>query len=446
MKNKKYISFFSITFLLIIYKNSLDFILLPTYYKVFSYLSGSNYKYDFNKFLISYVAFVVIIILIFKLFSKKEELFLVFLITCCISIIPMLSIYAFIDYVTISSIIFPLLFWSILVISFYFFEKSNREISFPAIKNISKVLLIFSTLGTFFCWIWSGCPLLLDLSHSTTQRIELRINPMPQLMGYLFVILGGVIIPYLFAKFFNRKRYLYACFYFMMGFLLFSINGMKTWLFLYIFVIGIYKIIDFYKNDFKKIGYSIVILFILLTIFISYTYTKFGIVDFLSQIGRVTCIPNGIGFRSINFFKDNELLYLRESILRYFFETPYIGGSDFYIDNGINRTINSARSNNGLWGDAFRNFGMIGVILYPILISYFLKIIYTSLRYNDLKFKTFVMFLVIWNSINVSFFTWILTGGVIIIFILNNSFKKEDLKFNLYKRRRYENKFYFHTR
>ena len=54
--------------------------------------------------------------------------------------------------------------------------------------------------------------------------------------------------------------------------------------------------------------------------------------------------------------------------------------------------------------------------------------IYNSLKYNDLKFKTFVMFLVIWNSINVSFFTWILTGGVIIIFILNNFFKKRRFK------------------
>ena len=120
----------------------------------------------------------------------------------------------------------------------------------------------------------------------------------------------------------------------------------------------------------QKKHYSIVFSFILFIMIISCTYTKFGIIDFLSQIGRVTCIPNGIGFRSINFFRDNEFLYLRESILRHFFETPYVGGSDFYIDNGINRTINSARSNNGLWGDAFRNFGIIGIILYPILISY----------------------------------------------------------------------------
>ena len=120
MKSKKYMSFFYITFLLIIYKNSLNFFFLPTYYKVFSYLSGANYKFDFVKFLLSYVAFIIIIVLIFKLFSKKEELFLIFIITSCISIIPMLSIYAFIDYVAINSIIFPLLFWSILIISLFF--------------------------------------------------------------------------------------------------------------------------------------------------------------------------------------------------------------------------------------------------------------------------------------------------------------------------------------
>ena len=171
---------------------------------MFSYLSGANYKFDFVKFLLSYVAFIIIIFLIFKLFSKKEELFLIFIITSCISIIPMLSIYAFIDYVAINSIIFPSLFWSILIISFYFLKEVIETYLFHLIKNISKVLFIFSTLG-IFCWIWAGCPLLLDLSRSTAQRIELRANAMPRLMGYLFVILGGVVIPYLFANILIEK-------------------------------------------------------------------------------------------------------------------------------------------------------------------------------------------------------------------------------------------------
>lgn len=36
-------------------------------------------------------------------------------------------------------------------------------------------------------------------------------------------------------------------------------------------------------------------------------YAKAGIIDFLSQFGRIFCIPNGIGFRSITFFKNNEV-------------------------------------------------------------------------------------------------------------------------------------------
>ena len=158
-------------------------------------------------------------------------------------------------------------------------------------------------------------------------------------------------------------------------------------------------------------------------------YVKAGIVDFLSQFGRIFCIPNGIGFRSITFFKKNEVLVLRESILRHIFETPYPGGSDFFIDYGANRTLTSARSNNGLWGDAYRNFGLLGIVIYPILIGKMLDVIRISLNRLNLKFQIFVMFLMVWNSVNISFFTWLVTGGVIIVYLLNNFFAKEDLKY-----------------
>ena len=119
---------------------------------------------------------------------------------------------------------------------------------------------------------------------------------MPTILGYVFMLLGGVIVPYLFARFLNEKKIFYSILTFISGFLLFSINGMKTWIFLYLFVIALFILCDLLKNNIKLICFNIIIGLMILLVFCVVVYYKFGVIDFLSQFGRIFCIPNGIGF------------------------------------------------------------------------------------------------------------------------------------------------------
>ena len=420
--------------LMLIYKSLFDFVFLPVYYTVFSYMTGATYMFSSGKYLLSCASFVLLMSFLIDLFDKVDIYTTIITIIYTICIVPMLSVYAFVNIVSTDEIIYPLIFWCILL---GYFKRKKRmsdgrevnAIKIPSLKPASKGILLICSIGTLVCWAWAGFPVLLSLSDSTAQRIALRANSMPTLLGYVFMLLGGVILPYLFARFLNEKKVLYIIVSFICGFLLYSINGMKTWIFLYLFAIILVVLCDLSKNNIKTICYAIIIGLCFLLIICVAFYIKAGKVDFLSQFGRIFCIPNGIGFRSITFFKKNEVLLLRESILRNIFETPYPGGSDFFIDYGANRTLTSARSNNGLWGDAFRNFGLIGIIVYPVIIGKVLDVIRISLNGLNLKFQIFVMFLMIWNSVNISFFTWLLTGGVIIVYLLNNFFAKEDLKY-----------------
>ena len=420
--------------LMLIYKSLFDFVFLPVYYTVFSYMTGATYMFSSGKYLLSCASFVLLMSFLIDLFDKVDIYTTIITIIYTICIVPMLSVYAFVNIVSTDEIIYPLIFWCILL---GYFKRKKRmsdgrevnAIKIPSLKPASKGILLICSIGTLVCWAWAGFPVLLSLSDSTAQRIALRANSMPTLLGYVFMLLGGVILPYLFARFLNEKKVLYIIVSFICGFLLYSINGMKTWIFLYLFAIILVVLCDLSKNNIKTICYAIIIGLCFLLIICVAFYIKAGKVDFLSQFGRIFCIPNGIGFRSITFFKKNEVLLLRESILRNIFETPYPGGSDFFIDYGANRTLTSARSNNGLWGDAFRNFGLIGIIVYPVIIGKVLDVIRISLNGLNLKFQIFVMFLMIWNSVNISFFTWLLTGGVIIVYLRNNFFAKEDLKY-----------------
>lgn len=418
--------------LLLTYKALLDFLFLRVYYTVFSYMTGAAYMWNVDKFIISNIVFAFFVLINFYVSNDSERIqnvIIVMLMVICI--VPMLSVYGFVNYVSVEAILYPSIFWGIMILvigkSNINIHKSSRY-RIVAIKQASIGTLGLCSLGGLICWAWAGFPILVSLSDSTAQRLALRASRMPSLLGYVFMLLGGVLFPYLFARFLDAKKYLYAVISLIVGFLLYSINGMKTWLFMYIFVIALYGLCYWQKDNIRKICISIIVVLCFLLLFCVVAYWKLGIADFLSQFGRVFCIPNGIGFRSISFFSDSShpYLYLRESILRHFFETPYPGGSDFYLDYGANSTITSARSNNGLWGDAFRNFGIFGVIIYPFFISRILILVNRTINTKNVRFQIFVVFLMIWNSVNVSFFTWLLTGGVIVVLIVNGFFINED--------------------
>ena len=423
--------------LLFVYKCLLDFVFLPVYYTVFSYMTGAHYQFNSVKYVLGILMFTIVLFSIIKFFAVRDIYTVIMTILSCLCIIPMLSVYSFVDFVTVDEIIYPTIFWIIMIVMFSKLrmreELQTRFLRIPSIKQASTGLLLLCSSVAIICWAWAGFPILLSLSDSISQRLALRESNMPTLLSYALTILGGVVFPYLFARFLNERRRIYAFIAFVIGFSLYSINGMKTWLFLYAFALLLYFLCDLLKDDYLHICYMIIIGLCVLLVLCAVTYLYFEKVDFLSQFGRIFCIPNGIGFKSITFFKTNQRLYLRESILRSIFPSPYAGGSDFYIDYGANRTLTSARSNNGLWGDAYRNFGLIGIFIYPILTAKVINYLNYTLRGLNLKFSIFVLFLAIWNAVNISFFTWLLSGGAIILIVFNYFFWGEDKKYRIIK-------------
>ena len=97
------------------------------------------------------------------------------------------------------------------------------------------------------------------------------------------------------------------------------------------------------------------------------------------------------------------------------------------MSSGLNQSVNSVRENNGLWGDAFRNFGLIGEFIYPFAIVKAYEIVEQNGRHQSRVMCIYIMFIILWSSINTSFFTWLLTGGVIVMILLEKiSDHKED--------------------
>lgn len=410
-----------------IYKFFFEFVFLQRYMSYFSY-AYNNYSYNFipSKWGLSIVLFGIFCFAL--LFTRENDnpmyLYVIrFVYTICF--IPMLSVYAFFDGINDIDIIYPTVFLAIFLLMLGRYARQGEVekkqiIQMPRILYINTVLLAACGIIAVAIWVWSGRPVFFSLSYTLEQRLQLRANAMPTIIAYLFMFLGSTVFPYLFAKYIDERKYLYSIASFVCGILLFFINGMKTWLFLYLFYFGIAAILIAGRKKVFRTYLLIDIMMIMLLIVSVFALDRFKIIDLVSQIARVTVVPNDIGFTFVDFFKksENPFLFLRESILRGLFNTPYANGSDFFVTNGANASLSSARANNGLWGDAFRNFGVIGIIVYPFLIAKMFNIVEINSRHMKPSLRLFALFMILWSSINTSFFTWLLTGGVFVIIIL----------------------------
>lgn len=413
--------------ILTLYKYLFEFVYLERYTKIFR-CANSNYHYEFDFYkwifsVIIFIAFVCVLLFTHTTDNPMYSYLIRFIYMICL--IPMLSVYAFFDGIDTVNIIYPLVFMTILICMLKKYAskdiiEESQLIRMPKILSINNVLLIVCAFIAVAIWVMSGSPVFFDLSYALEQRIQLRANSMPTIIAYLFAFLGSTIFPYLFAKYIDEKKYIHSFVCFLCGILLFFINGMKTWLFLYLFCVGILFIIKVGKGKFFCTYFLFELGLLLLIVFSVFMYDRFNVIDFISQVGRVMVVPNDIGYTFIDFFKQAEspYLFLRESIFRGLFETPYAGGSDFFILHGANATISSARANNGLWGDAYRNFGIFGIFVYPFLIAKVYNLVEINSRHMKPTLRLFALFMVLWSSINNSFFTWLLTGGVFVIILL----------------------------
>ncbi len=416
---KKWITEFVILFA---YKCIFEAVLLKKYMDIFTYLFvGVSYNPVREKWIFGLIAFAVLALtLIDSKFCRNRIYNVLLRFVFCICIIPMLSVYSCFEGIDKENIVYPFVFFVIFNLLLKHYSKKGEgeekiSLQVPYITGADYLLIAVCGMLALLIWVLAGHPVALNFDVAYERRMSLRMASLPTILNYLFMFIGGTAFPYLFARSISKKKLFRAFISLFFGIILFFVNGMKTWLLLYPLYIGIALLCKFSREDDRRLEILIDLLFLFLVLICVGLYSLTGRYDLMSQFARVTAIPSNIGFRSVKFFKENELLYLRESILRGIWKTPYKGGSDFYINYGADSTITSSRANNGLWGDAFRNFGAVGMLVYPVLIGGIFRIIEVNCREQKDELRVFVLFLALWSSINTSYFTWLLTGGVIVI-------------------------------
>ena len=207
-----------------------------------------------------------------------------------------------------------------------------------------------------------------------------------------------------------------------MQILAYGINGMKFTLF-----IGFVTFIIAWlpKFDTLKVGNISLVAITSFGVLAMLEYAVFHAWYLASIIAmRILFIPNSLGFLYFDFFSTHTPDYFRGSFLRYFgLQTPY-PNLQYFISEYYTGSA-EAGSNNGLIADAMANLGLIGIIVFPIILIIILKILDRTMENLDVRIKVSQAVSQTLIIISTFFFPMLLTDGLLIMMILFNAMKKD---------------------
>ena len=282
------------------------------------------------------------------------------------------------------------------------------------------VILVVAVLSAVaLSGLYGDFRIFIDFSDVYAYRFEFIEAQLPSLVSYYLRFLSGAILPFLFAAFLTTHQYGFSGLALLGGLFTYGIDGLKTTLLIYVLIFFFYIVMG-RKNRKSNFHRPVILLLLSLIVgiyIVHYIFTRHNTRFFSTELYRVLVVPASIGDNYFQFIQNGKPLLLSQSILRAFIESPY-EKSIYYLVTSQVQSGRAAIANTGLVGDAYANFKMVGILLYPILYCLVFKIWEVLTRKDTPFLAVSIGFVIIWNAISLSFFTWLLSGGVIVFCLL----------------------------
>jgi len=397
-----------IVFLIILYKFTLDYIYAEILSPLYSYY-GFTMDFSANKYMLTIGVVFILMKPMLNLLRKGNGSSMVIFLLSIVYFIPGCTVFALAN-LDDRYFVFFLVYWVILVSTQLLLPtiKGNlfHRIENPIIFNY--IIIGFAVVAIMISGIYTGFRLHFTLKNIYDLRLSARELNLPSIAEYMLSA-SYVILPLGTMYYIVNKRRSMVQILMFVQFLSYSFNGKKSVLFTMLVVALIGK---FYNENRQR---WIVSAFVGLN-FIGMVEALLG--DGTSDIvrlihRRVFFTPPLLGSYYFEFFSANGFDYLRQSILRWFGVTSTYAvpiqrliGLQYY--NNI-----ETNANTGMCGDAFANFGWLG-LFYPLLIILALRVFDKSSRNLDPRITALMWVLLFYKFINGTFFSIMLTGGFII--------------------------------
>ncbi len=342
------------------------------------------------------------------------------------SLLPTTTLIAFNSFYSPLYVILMYVYWLLLLIFNLLVPKINLAKKNQLKSKIPYLLLTFLFVGCvlYTSGKYTGFRVHFGLMDVYDLRTEAREYQVSTLLGYIITAADN-ILPVLLVFFLLRKSWIFSVFISVIIFLNFGISAVKQVLFLLLFAWFAFFFVKTEKFFSSLINGAIILVIVSIAEFqIFGTYFFTGFVTY-----RIFFIPAKLHYVYYSFFSVNELDYFRQSILKYFLESPYKDGIQFMMgDEDIGDF--TARANNGLFTDAYLNFGAFGVFVFPLIVVCILKTLDGASKGLNHKIIFIVTTAVSFVLLGVPFSTALLSSGILILTLFLYTLPRSTLSSN----------------
>lgn len=401
----------SIAILIVVMRLLLDYVYIEVVSPVYYYL-GLTVSVTILGEVLSWIVLVLIIILMNSIVSvdtQNNKGAIVLAILLCCSGIPTTTIIACFEVSPSFSILLSI-YWILTV--FLYKRKSKFKFKITECRIIgSEILLyvIFFVLAFSVILVvvrYTGFSVTFDLAEVYTLRTNFKSDNIPSLLQYPFFT-STMIMPVILVYALSKKKYVMVVFAVIIQLLAFFADGRKSTLFMLVLTVVGYFLIHNFNVRLIPIGAFAVVSLGCLE---KWIFSTSFFINYV--VRRLFLLPAYLQYAYYDFFAEHEKDFLRQSILgRLGFDSPYSDSIPRLIGKGY---YGGSYANNGLFSDAFANFGVFGVILYPILLVLALKMLDKCSKNLSVNICIGVIFTAAYAFLSTFYFTVMLTHGFII--------------------------------
>lgn len=397
---------------ILFYRLALDISYFYVIYPSFSYMG-----FELEIIPISYVLSWLGILLFYPLLSvnitRLSEL--VLLIAYLGLITPMSSYYGMTG-VTL----YP---FAVSILSFFIFYFLTRGFFLNLIPSPTRLvqggiivkLLSFGLVAFLVAWyFYSGAFSFFNLDITRVYEFRGRSAEVANIgfLSYLNGWIYQVFSLFLISVFLLEKRFLLVLFFFVVQIFFFGVTGHKSLLFYPFLLFGVWL----YFNRSSRIWWLPLLLACVVFFSIIFYYVLDNIWPVSLLVRRVLFVPADLTYDYFSFFSKNDFVLWSNSVLSSILEYPY--------ENSVPRMIgeyndSGAGANNGFISSGYGHAGLLGVLFYTFVFSFFVLMLEKFTEKFPLWFSIAVTIIPIRSAIISSdLFTVILTHGLLVTVIL----------------------------
>lgn len=269
---------------------------------------------------------------------------------------------------------------------------------------------------------YNGFKIKIDLTDVYENRLAARDLSMPTILNYIksasyFV---GIIALMYALKVRNKPLIILVIFIQLMSF---AFGASKTQFFsIFVCIVAFY----FYSDKLRLWAPIALITILTISIIEFRLVNTTEITDVWTR--RTLFVPSQISYTMYEFFENpnHEFLYLRGSIFRFLgFEDPYVSQGGFQRLIGSIYGTEDTNANTGLLGNDYAQFGWFSLLISPFLRVYLLRMYDYCATNIDKKIMVVLSIFIAFTYISGSFFTVLVTNGILLVNYLLYSFPRE---------------------